>query len=337
MPIQSHPPAILLVKTSSLGDLIHNLPVVSDLFRQFPQTRIDWIAEESFADIPSLHPAVHTVHTIALRRWKKQPLARQTRAEFLEFKKNLRHTLYDLTLDTQGLIKSAWIARQANAPIAGYDWHSAREPLACLAYQLRFSIPKQQHAVVRNRQLAAAAFGYSLENLPLDYGVQKSPFAAPWLPRDKPFIIFLTATSRDDKLWPLTHWRALGEKLTACGFNILLPAGSAREQERAKKIAADINTAKTTPSAGQAFPLPSLSIKELCALCGHARAAVGVDTGLTHLAGAVGIPTVALYTATEPGLTGVLGAGFFRNLGGAAVIPDIADVLAALSTARVLD
>ena len=317
---------VLLVKTSSLGDVIHNLPVASDLARQYPGIVIDWVVEASFADIPALHPAVSAVHTVALRRWKKTPFAKETRSAIRAFKAALSAIPYDLVLDTQGLMKSAWITRQARGPKAGYDRRSIREPLASFAYDRRYAVDRALHAVDRNRRLAAAAFGYALESLPLDYGLhnfqKNGANAAPGIE-----AILLTATSRDDKLWAEDHWTELGRTLAQRSLSCVLPSGSPVERERAERIAA------TIPGA---IALPPTSIRELAGRLAKARCAVGVDTGLTHLACATGIPTVALYTATDPGLTGTVGTNYYRNLGGKDASPPVADVLAALGEASVI-
>ena len=310
------PMRILLVKTSSLGDVIHNLPVLADIRRHFPAATIDWCVEENFAAIPALHPAVETIIPVALRRWRKRLLHGATWQEIVAAGHALRAKNYDAVIDTQGLLKSALIAQRARGEHLGYAADSAREPLAALFYRRRFSIGRQQHAVVRNRQLVAAALGYDIDDAP-DYGIAMPALAADWL-GDVPYVVFLTATSRDDKLWPEEHWLALGQQLHARGYRAVLPAGSPLERARAARLAAAI------PGAVAA---PALDIRQLAALLAGSRAAVGVDTGLTHLAVALKIPTVALYTATDPGLTGVLGAGFHRNLGGAAQLPAPAAVL----------
>lgn len=309
----------LLVKTSSLGDVIHNLPVVSDIRQHFPEARIDWCVEESFASIPRLHPAVSEIIPVAVRRWRKQAFAAATWRELGAARQALRAEACDAVIDTQGLFKSALLASWANGPVQGYDRHSAREPLASWFYERRFAVPTDLHAVERNRRLAAAALGYTLDAAP-DYGIAAQPANLAWLP-SQPFVVLLTATSRDDKLWPETHWQALGEALAAQGLAAVLPAGNPVERARAARLAALI------PGAVAA---PPLSIPELASLLAAAEGCVGVDTGLTHLAVALKVPTVALYTATDPGLTGVLGAGFYRNLGGKAQIPEVATVLAEL-------
>lgn len=308
---------ILIVKTSSLGDVIHNLPVVSDIRRHFPDAAVDWCVEENFAAIPRLHPGVVGIVPLAIRRWRKALFSAATWREIGAFRSALQAKAYDAVIDTQGLLKSAVVARRARGPLAGYAADSAREPVAARFYDRRFSVATDAHAVVRNRRLVAAALGYAVDDAP-DYGIAAAPADFPWLPA-QPYVVFLTATSRDDKLWPESHWLELGRQLNALGYAAVLPGGSAVERGRAARLAAAI------PGAVAA---PPLSIPQLAALLAGSRAAVGVDTGLTHLAVALKIPTVALYTATDPGLTGVLGAGFHRNLGGKAQVPAPAAVLA---------
>ena len=310
---------ILIVKTSSLGDVIHNLPVVSDIRRHFPDALVDWCVEESFAAIPRLHPGVGKIIPVAIRRWRKNLLKTPTWREIATFRRALQAAPYDAVVDTQGLLKSALMASQANGPVLGYAAGSAREPMAARFYDRNFSISRDLHAVVRNRRLAAAALGYAADGEP-DYGIEVAPAGFAWLPH-RPYVVFLTATSRDDKLWPEANWLALGRHLNSLGISAVLPGGSVVERERAKRLAAGI------PGAVAA---PAMNIPDLAALLAGGRAAIGVDTGLTHLAVALKAPTVALYTATDPGLTGVLGVGFYRNLGGKDQIPSPDAVLAEL-------
>ncbi len=310
---------ILLVKTSSLGDVIHSLPVVSDIRRQIPDAKVDWCVEESFAAIPRLHPGVEEVIPVAVRRWRKALFTASTWQEMATFRRHLQGNAYDAVIDTQGLLKSALIASQAQGPLSGYAADSARESLSAHFYDVRFTVPQQAHAVVRNRMLAAAALGYAPQGEP-DYGIAAPAARFEWLPPVH-YVVFLTATSRDDKLWPESHWTTLGRQLQALGYGILLPGGNPLERERAARLAAAI------PGAVAA---PPLSITELASLLKGAQAVIGVDTGLSHLAVALETPTVALYVATDPGLTGVVGSGFHRNLGGKAQMPAPEAVLAAL-------
>lgn len=310
---------ILIVKTSSLGDVIHNLPVISDIRRHFPQAQVDWCVEEGFSAIPRLHPGVRRVIPVAVRRWRKKLFQTTTWKEMAEFRRQLASETYDAIIDTQGLLKSALIASRAKGPRLGYAADSAREPAAARWYSRHFHVPRDLHAVIRNRRLVALALGYRAEGEP-DYGIETLPASFSWLPH-RPYVVLLTATSRDDKLWPEAYWLALGHALNSLGISAILPGGSARERERAARLASAI------PGA---LAAPAMSIPDLASLLSGARAAVGVDTGLTHLAVALKTPTVAIYTATDPGLTGVLGAGFHRNLGGRAQTPSPDSVLCEL-------
>ena len=317
-------PRILLIKTSSLGDVVHNLPVVGDILDHLPQARIDWVVEESFADIPRLHPGVSEVIPVAIRRWRGALSARQTWREIGQLRKTLQVHAYDAVIDTQGLLKSALIAAFTRGVRHGQDGGSAREPLASLFYARKHAVPRGRHAVVRNRQLAALALGYVPPHNPPDYGLSGRILAQPQagsLPAA--YVVGLHATSRSSKLWPVEHWIVLGRFLGTQGIGLALPWHSTAERERAMVIAS--NTPHTTV-------LPRLALNGMAAVLGHARAAVGVDTGLTHLAVALGLPTMALYTDTDPALTGVLGgtAAPAINLGNKASIPSPQQVIEVL-------
>jgi heptosyltransferase-1 len=304
---------VLLVKTSSLGDVIHNLPVASDLRARFPDVRIDWVVEEGFTDIPHLHPGVRRVIPVALRRWRRTLLNPATWREMLAFDDTLHAEMYDLVIDTQGLLKSALIARRANGRRCGYAASSAREPLAARFYDATFNVANTLHAVHRNRQLVAQATGYRLADA-LDYGISKDSNAA----YTSAQAILLTATSRDDKLWPEERWIELGRVLATRGIACRLPAGSSNERDRAERIARAIPDAET---------LPAMSLRELAGQLAKARLVVGVDTGLVHLAAALNRPTLALFCASDPALTGVLAGADAINLGDRNRPPSVFDVL----------
>jgi heptosyltransferase-1 len=306
---------ILLIKTSSLGDVVHNLPVITDLRRKYPEAVIDWVVEEGFADIPRLHPDVRRVIPVALRRWRKSLLTPATWQEMRAFRATLRAENYDLVLDTQGLLKSALITCMARGKHCGYAASSAREPLAARFYDATFEVSMDLHAVARNRRLAALAAGYVASAAP-DYGITAPP--APTFRSTE--AILLTATSRDDKLWPENNWITAGRALHERGLSCLLPAGSATERERATRIAQAI------PGA---VALPPLSLPELATQLADARIVIGVDTGLVHLAAALGRPTLALFCASDPALTGVVASTPAVNLGSRGVPPSVEHVLAA--------
>ena len=309
---------VLLVKTSSLGDVVHNLPMVTDMAVMRPGIVIDWLVEPAFADIPAMHPAIRSVIPADIRRWLRAPWEPGTWRGVRALRARLTKTTYDLILDTQGLAKSALIARLARGPLYGPDRHSAREPLAAAFYTRGLPMSRDRHAVWRNRMLGAGALGYPLPETMPDYGLAVPPSGD----TGEPFCIAFHATSRASKLWPPGHWGMLGQALRRQGFRILLPSGSAREQAAAAKITAAIGDG--------ALALPRTGIRELAGVIAQARMAVGVDTGLLHLAAALGRPTVGIFRDSDPAQTGVL-ARDAVNLGGLRSCPTVDEVRAALA------
>lgn len=315
---------ILLVKTSSMGDVVHNLTTVSDIARALPGTEIDWLVEKSFAAIPAMHPGVHRVIPVELRNWRKQLFRPETWNRIASVKRILRERSYDSVIDTQGLIKSAVIARWAGRPVSGYDRHSIREPLASLYYSKKYSVSRDQHAVDRNRQLAAKVFGYKLDALPMDYGIRADAIDGSIPGLADRYVVCLHGTSRESKLWPEADWLQTIAAIRTSGAQPVLAWGSELEKLRAERLA---------NSVGSAMIAPRLDLPDLARLLGGARGVIGVDTGPVHLAAALGCKTVALYTDTEPGKTGVRSADPARsiNLGTTSQKPSPEQALAALA------
>lgn len=311
-------PQILLVKTSSLGDVVHNLPVASDLRCALADVEIDWVVEESFAAIPRLHPAVRQVMPVALRRWRKSWWCQETRDEISAFLRVLRQREYDAVIDTQGLLKSALVARAARGRRYGLDWKSAREPLAFF-YDKTFQVPWTQHAVERNRSLAGQALDYAVPGA-VDYGICAARRTFPWL-QAVSWVVLLHATSAQRKLWREADWIALGRHFAINGVCSVLPWGSAAERARSERLVAQI--------PGAVVP-PALGLEQAAALLAGAHAVVGLDTGLTHLAAALNTPTVGIYCATDPRATGIYGGQRAVNLGGISRPPAVREVTVAL-------
>jgi len=311
---------LLIIKTSSLGDVVHNLPIIADIKLHFPDAEIDWVVEESFADIPKLHPHIRQVIPVAIRRWRKNLFSMQTWQQLKAIKKQIATERYDIVLDTQGLIKSGLIATWAHGVRHGYNKNSCREPLASYFYQAKHDASRAQHAVNRNRALTAAALGYATPTTSPNYGIQATQTKHMDLPQR--YVIGLHGTSRESKLWPIEHWVALGNWLITHDLELLLPWASEAEFARASIIATSLNNATV---------LPKQSISQLADIISHAHATVGVDTGLSHLSTAVDTPTIAIYTDTNPALTGVMAGHNTKaiNLGGVGQIPRVDEVTSA--------
>lgn len=298
-------PRLLVVKTSSLGDVIHMLPALSDAAQALPQLQADWLVEAPLAAIPAWHPAVRQVIPLAMRRWKRQWTQAAAWREVAAVRARLRDLPCDVVVDAQGLVKSALWVRMASGTRCGYDRASAREPLAALFYDRHFGVPRALHAIERNRRLLAQALGYRVPPGAPDYGLRglgerlrAQPAVAAALPLlPARYGVGLHGTSRADKEWPQAHWVALAQALASAGCPLVLPWGNDREQQRAQQIA-------------QAAPgtqvLPALGLDAMACVLDRSTVVVGVDTGLMHLAAALGKPGLALYTATRPALTGAI-------------------------------
>jgi len=286
---------ILVVKTSSMGDVIHALPALTDAGRMLNPIQFDWVVEENFKEIPMWHPLVERIIPVALRRWRKAPFAAATRQEWKQFRQALRLQHYDYVIDAQGLVKSAIVTRLADGERCGYDWQSAREPLASCLYQRRIRVSKQQHAVTRVRELFARVLGYELPTDLPDYGIA-NPIALD--PSQKPIILFIHGTTWASKLWPQAYWIALAQLANQQGYQVQLPWGNSVEQQRATEIASQCE---------DAVILPRLNLSELRDKLLSVKAAVAVDTGLGHMAAALAVPTLSLYGPTDPQKVGTLG------------------------------
>jgi heptosyltransferase-1 len=287
---------VLIVKTSSMGDLIHTLPAVTDAANAIPDIQFDWVAEESFAEIPAWHPAIKTVFPIAIRRWRNNIGSRITYEEISAFYKDIKSQQYDYIIDAQGLIKSALVTRLAKGLHAGMNKHSCKEPLASFFFKKKVSITRQAHAIERVRMLFAKVLEYQYPQTLLDYGLSAASFHSRL--NKKPYLVFLHGTSGDNKLWPLEQWNRLRDTALANGFTIYLPWGNEQERKRAEIIAGAKNSCHI---------LPKLNLTEIAAILANASGVVGVDTGLAHLAAALSTPGVTIYVDTYPGLTGACG------------------------------
>lgn len=309
------PPRILIVKTSSMGDVVHAQPTVSDIVAHHPGAVIDWLVEAPFAAIPLMNPRLRRVLPMQWRKWRQTLLRGSTWAQMRQLRQALRAEPYDLVLDLQGLLKSALWARQAHAPVAGYDRASIREPAAAWLYQRTAAVARQAHAVERCRALAAAHLDYAMPQTPPDFGL-RAPRAV-WLPRAT-YGLLIPNASRRDKLWPQRHWVAIGKRMLELGWMPVVLWGRPEEQSLAESIAAGCN--------GDVPPF--LKVGEVASVLAGAQQIVGLDTGFTHLAAALGRPTLGIYCDHEPGLAGITGPGSVASIGGRNQVPSRSDVLA---------
>ena len=324
---------VLIVKTSSMGDVVHALPVVHDILTAHPGAQIDWLVEEAYADIVRAHPGVSRVIPLALRRWRKNLFDARTRQEWRAFRQALQRERYDAVIDLQGLVKSALIARLARGPLYGLSWGSAREALAPLFYAHRQKTPlrRTEAAVPRYRALVGWALHHEAQDRP-HYGLSLQAARPAWLHGSAPFAVLLSATAKDRKLWDEARWIALGQALASQGLHSVFAWGNAAEQARAERLASAVNahSASVGGDTAAALVAPSaFGLAEWMRVLRAARVVVGVDTGLLYLAAAVGTPSVAIYTGSSPHSVEFESAGPWRSLGESGQQPSVADVLQA--------
>jgi heptosyltransferase I len=315
--------SVLFVKTSSLGDVIHQMPAVAQARRYFPDAHFSWAVEEAFAPLVALHPAVDEVIAVASRRWRYELFRPSARRDIRHMIGQLRARHYDAILDTQGLARSALLARFARGPRHGYDADSVRERFAARLYNVHHAVPRPKHAIVRNLALTALALGYEPQG-PIDYGLDRAAIAETVV---SPYAIALHATAQERKRWPEENWVELGQLLQTRTPRLLLPWGNEAERVRSERIVAQLPHGRVPDKR---------PIDAMARLVAGASFVVGVDTGLLHLAAALGVPLVAIFTGSEPGLTGPVGPGKIEIIGRNGLVPSVAEVATAVDrvTAR---
>jgi heptosyltransferase I len=280
---------ILLVKTSSLGDIIHTFPALTDAAKVIPTLKVDWVTEEAFASIAQLHPMVQQVIPVALRRWRKTPFKRQTWQEIRTFMRHLRQTKYDLIIDAQGLLKSSLLSRVAKGQRYGFDTQSAREKIASLFYQHPIFVAKNIDAIHRIRELFAKSLGYSQPHTPPQSGLLPLPVST------NRSILILHGTTWNTKKWPVSYWVGLAEILQQNGVKASIPWSTPLEHQVAQEVA------RTGPHI---TILDTMTLARLTNMLTHFKAVVTVDSGLGYLTAALGIPTFMVFGPTNPDLLG---------------------------------
>ena len=289
---------ILLIKLTSLGDLIHALPALSDAQSARPGIEFDWVIDESFREIAAWHPAVKGVITTNHREWRGALGSAETHGSISRTIAEIRASEYDLVIDAQGNFKTALLSLFAKGPRAGFDSHSVREWIAHFAYQRRFAVSKDAHAIERLRRLFASALDYPMPVSAPEFRIRRDRFIKPKPDLPGEYLVFVHNASWKTKLWPEAHWAALLEKSVQAGFKVLLPWGNEAEQARARRLAIHL----------EVRVLPKLTLSEIGYVIERARACVCMDTGLSHLAAALDVPSITLYGSTDSGLIGASGA-----------------------------
>lgn len=316
---------ILLVRVSSLGDVLHNLPMVADLLRHHPHATIDWVVEEGYVSLVRLNPHVRKIIPFALRRWRKGLGKPETRAEMKAFWRSLREEEYDLVFDTQGLLKTGVIMGAARVKpggrkigLANGSEGSGYEGISRFFHTESIPLDPRTHAVARGRLVAGAALGYAVDTPP-DFGLPAPQVAnrPDWLPQEG-YAVFFHGTARDAKKWAPQNWIALGNALAP--MPVLLPWGSEKERQEAEALAAGIPNARV---------LPRLSMMDAVIVAQQAALAIGVDTGLTHIAAAFYRPTVEIYADSPKWKTEGNWSPRIVNLGEMGAPPSADDVIAA--------
>lgn len=328
-------PRILIVKVSSLGDVVHNMPLVHDLRARWPDAEIDWVVEEGYVDLVRLLPEVRRVIPFALRRWRKRFWKRETWAEVGALRAAIREQAYDAVLETQGLLKTAIVARvaarAAKAPVIGLGnatQGSGYEPAARLFYTAPVKVPRQTHSVRRSRLLGAALTGVTPPEPPRFFGPAAHTLHVDdpiWASLPERYAVCFHATAGAKKRWPVADWHALGQKLHAEGLTVLLPWGNASEKRDAETLAAGMPGAQV---------LPRFSVMQGFGLINRAEVVIGVDTGLVHIAAALCRPTVEIYTATWRWKTEGYWSDHIANVGDDGIVPTVDDVYVAARRVR---
>ena len=291
---------VLFVKLTSMGDVLHLLPALSDLHKHHPDVKVDWMVEDSFSELPAWHPIVNRVIPVATRRWRKLSLS--SVREFFAFVKALRSQPYDMVVDAQGLIKSAVFARIAKCTKkgvrAGFSGASIKESPAAYLYQKRVHVSREQHAIMRLRKLCAGVFNYQvLDDQPINYSIQSiKPEGNEQ--KEAPTILLLHGTTWSTKHLPKQRWRELADLITQDGYRVILCWGNEAEHQRAKWVAENRDSVHV---------LPKSSLSDLAATIANVTGVLAVDTGLGHMAAALGVPAVSIYGPTDALLTGSIG------------------------------
>ena len=289
---------VLIIKLSSMGDLMHAFPALTEAAEHYPDITFDWVVDEGFSEVPLWHPLVKKIIPTAHRRWRKKIFKAWKGGELRQFHKALNLEDYDFVIDMQSNLKSATVSWLRRGDVHGYDSKTCRERPAYLAYGKQYHVPLYQHAIERQRELLSKILGYPKPDNAAKYGAELSNLPKFKQPLPEKYVIFVHNASWDTKLWPTQNWEQLIDKVIAEGYSVLLPCGNDEEHARAQHLA------NRSP---QAIALPKTSLNEMATIMCAAQAAVCCDTGLAHMAAVASTPAITLYAVTDTVLIGTMG------------------------------
>ncbi len=289
---------VLIIKLTSMGDLIHALPALTDAAKKIPNIEFDWVVDENFSEVPLWHPKVKSVITTNHRSWKKNIFSTSLINELKSIKSTLNNTNYDAVIDMQNNLKSAAVSFLVKNSVHGLDKDSAREYPSHLAYRFKHKISKKNHAISRQRQLLALSLNYEFDAKNIDYGIHNENFETPNLELPNKYLFLVHNASWPTKMWSISRWQEMIKLINSEGYTAILPSGSIEEFKRAQEIAS-IST--------EALAMPTQSLNRTAYIIENAVGCICSDTGLAHLSALLGKPSVTLYSVTNEKLIGTRG------------------------------
>jgi len=288
---------VLILKLTSMGDLMHALPALTEAEQNIKNISFDWVVDKAFSSVPSWHPAVDKIIKTDHRNWRKQFLSSESREALNLVKKEINATDYDFVVDMQNNLKSAFLSFLSDHRVTGMDASSSREYPAHWAYSKKVNIKKSLHAIDRQKELLASTLGY--KSVPgVDYGISKVKFLKPAFELPTNYMVLVQNASWPTKQWPVAYWKDLVKYLGDRGVNVILPSGSEDELMRAKEISSVSERAKA---------LEVLPLNEVAHIIDNADYCICSDTGLAHLSAVVNTSSLTLYGPTDTKLIGTKG------------------------------
>ena len=289
---------VLIIKLTSMGDLMHALPALTDAAKHLPNIEFDWVVDENFSEVPLWHPKVKSVITTNHRSWKKNIFSSSLINELRNIKSRLNNTKYEAVIDMQNNLKSAAVSFLVKDSVHGLDKASAREYPSHLAYKFKHQVSKEIHAISRQRQLLALSLNYEFDVKDIDYGIQNDNFERPNIELPNKFLFLVHNASWPTKMWSISRWQEVIKLINSAGYMAVLPSGSREEFERAREIAS---------ISADALAIPAQSLNRTAYIIKKADGCICSYTGLAHLSALLGKPSVTLYSVTDEKLIGTRG------------------------------